>query len=361
MSARTRNQGIEILRVVSMAAIIMIHINWQGGFINGTEPGSAQYYLGWLVEAAVYPSVDAFCLISGYVGLGTSHRLSSIVNLCLITVFFGTGIAAGALVMGAHLGWYEIARSVFPPFFGRFWYLAAYLCVYPFMPLLDRVVNELLDEHSARRLMGALMVVSCLIPTVTFSDFATTSRGYSAIWLGILYLMGACLRRFGWMGTLSIPRSLVLFVACVALSFGSKIFYDDLFLTRLHDNWVRTSMQLIQYDAPFTLGAAIALLSLFSKITIPARFHKAIAFWASSAFSVYIIHSSPLVYDKLIAHRFVWVGHVHALAVIPVCLAISAGVYVACTLADKVRAKLFELVGVKRLLAAVDERYQPIR
>ncbi|MBR4172933.1 MAG: hypothetical protein IKR46_01015 [Clostridia bacterium] len=61
-----RNQGIDLLRIVSMYMVCVLHTLGQGGVLETLSVGSTKYYAFWLLEISQYYAVNSFALISGY-------------------------------------------------------------------------------------------------------------------------------------------------------------------------------------------------------------------------------------------------------------------------------------------------------
>lgn len=148
-------------------------------------------------ENAVYCAVDCFALISGYVGYQTRHRCRGLVSLCAQASFYLMGATlVCAVVNPSAVGAAQLLDVVFP-FRGAYWYLRAYFCLLFFMPYLDALVAHLADRQ-LRGFAAATVLVLSVLPTALHSDLGTTNGGNSLVWLGALYVLGAALRRAGW-------------------------------------------------------------------------------------------------------------------------------------------------------------------
>ena len=64
-----RNYGIDLLRIISMLAIVLLHVLGHGGVLDtiGNRFGT-DYAVAWILEFIAYPAVNVFVLISGFVG-----------------------------------------------------------------------------------------------------------------------------------------------------------------------------------------------------------------------------------------------------------------------------------------------------
>ena len=91
---KERCYGIDLLRMLSMFMIVCLHVLSQGGVMVRLLSFPEPYYACWLLESACFCAVNIYGLISGYVGVTGSHRLSRIIILWLQTMFYTVGITA---------------------------------------------------------------------------------------------------------------------------------------------------------------------------------------------------------------------------------------------------------------------------
>ena len=78
-----RNYGIDALRVLSAAMIVMLHVLSQGGILAAAPDLTVRGEFMWWLQIGCLGFVNVFALISGYVGIGGKHKLSSALNLWL--------------------------------------------------------------------------------------------------------------------------------------------------------------------------------------------------------------------------------------------------------------------------------------
>ena len=213
------------------------------------------------------------------------------------------------------------------------------------MGLIDRAVGSLC-ERDARRVAIAIIVVLSALPTLLHADLARTGRGYSMAWLAALYVIGACMRRFGWLSRLRGRKGLAAYVCLGLAAFVSKTAVE------LASSWLLGAPEgtgwFISYDSPLMLGMAACLVAAFSDTGMLERRERIVSFWSSSAFAVYLAHGTWLAYAVVLDGAFAWVAGLHPLLLPAACLGGAAAVYVACTLIDKARAALFSFAGIDR-------------
>ena len=104
---------------------------------------------------------------------------------------------------------------------------------------------------------------------------------------------------------------------------------------------------IVQYTSVTTLACAIFLLLFFRKLHIYA-FQSIAKFLAPLAFSVYLIHTHPLIYTQFFDENMDWLPHYPLLLELP-CLLICLGVFVSCLFLDIPRHWLF--TRIRRFIA----------
>ena len=81
-----------------------------------------------------------------------------------------------------------------------------------------------------------------------------------------------------------------------------------------------------------------------------------ISFASPLAFSVYLIHTQPQIWDNVIKGLFAEFRYLDWWAIIPASLAGAVMIYVVCTLIDVVRNGLFRLLKVRKITEILVEQ-----
>ena len=120
---------------------------------------------------------------------------------------------------------------------------------------------------------------------------------------------------------------------------------------------------LTTYTSPTILLAAAALLLCFTGLRIGPGFGSFIEKASPLAFSVYLIHAHPLIWEHWLAGRFAFLADKPPMLLALGVLGGAFGIYAVCSLADILRAWLFRLLRVKafsqRLETAVSAELRP--
>ena len=343
-----RNHGIELLRIFAMLLAAVLHILKKGGVITASEGNLAAYSTVWLLEAAAYCAVNCYALISGYVGYSDRPkplRLARCIELWLQVVFYSVIITTVYCIAGVgSVGVSDFADAFLPVTSKQYWYFTAYIGMFFFIPLLNALV---------RRLNRRALVSLCIMLIAVFSLYDTFASfwkkdplalvgGHSPLWLGVLYIFGAAMKKLRVPESMSSKKALLIYASAAVFTALFKITGDRLLRFVPGSFFVRDT-------SPTVLLCAAALLVAFARLKPCRKLTEFAVLFAPAAFGVYLLHVSPLVFEHGIGNRFAFIGRL-PFPLIPFAVLASAGVILAVGLtADKVRILLFKALGVPKL------------
>lgn len=323
--ATTRNYGIDLLRIISMLMVCLLHVLGVGGVLNSCAEGTASYTLLWLLNALSYGAVNLYALISGFVGIGSEHKIKSIIKLWLQVFFYSVLICLAVYFIKPDIvSRAMIKNAFFPVCTGQYWYFTAYFLLFFASPLLNAGIRAM-EEKSLRILLISGFFILCFLPRSFERDIFLSADGYSFLWLSYLYILGAYIKLYEPLKKVRGVYLVLMFFAFGALSLLPKLFAGE-----------RYALWLISYMSPTVVLGSVCLFSAFSKMKI--RFcTKVIKFFSAGAFSVYLIHTHPVVFSFFLSGAFSSIGAGGAVlsAVI---------IYIACTAIDLPRRLLFKLI-----------------
>lgn len=343
-----RNHGIELLRIFAMLLAAVLHILKKGGVITASEGNLAAYSTVWLLEAAAYCAVNCYALISGYVGYSDGPkplRLARCIELWLQVVFYSVIITTFYCIAGVgSVGVSDFADAFLPVTSKQYWYFTAYIGMFFFIPLLNALV---------RRLNRRALVSLCIMLIAVFSLYDTFASfwkkdplalvgGHSPLWLGVLYIFGAAMKKLRVPESMSSKKALLIYASAAVFTALFKITGDRLL------RFVPGSL-FVRDTSPTVLLCAAALLVAFARFKPGRKLTEFAVLFAPAAFGVYLLHVSPLVFEHVIGNRFAFIGRL-PFPLIPFAVLASAGVILAVGLAaDKVRILLFKALGVPKM------------
>lgn len=359
MQKTERLFGIDLLRIVSMIMIVILHIMGHGGILKNLPISSPGHYWAWILEIASYGAVNCYALISGYVGISSKFKYSSIINLLFSVVFYSLGITLiFGFFMPESMNFKNIFSAVFPFASNYYWYFTAYFCMFFFIPFFNYLINTSEYIFSTKLIISVVTVLS-VFPTLFQFDLAVTKNGYSALWLSALYLIGAYIKKYGIGNNLKKTELILIYLTCIAVNCISKFAIEHIAINIVKE--ARNSNILISYCSPTVLISSVALLILFSKFRFGNKTNKIISFFAPLSFGVYLIHDSPLIRMHYISNKFAGLTDLNPVIMILAVILSATVIWFVCSLTDKIRLQLFKLLKTdvlsKKIAAAISKTF----
>ncbi|MBO5088662.1 MAG: acyltransferase [Lachnospiraceae bacterium] len=283
-----RNWGIEGMKVFSMLLIVILHIFIHSDLILSPTPTVLEKNVYYLGQSICMCGVNCYAIITGYLCLDSKFRISRILNLWLIVLFYSVGIMLIDLICGSYgLDAEDILTCIFPMSMIHYWYFTEYFRLFVIIPILNFVVNKLSKKQLLVVLISLLLLGLCMASYI--------QHGYHFVWLAILYLFGAYIKRYP-----------------IQLNKVKKIILVFLYVGAIVLTWLQVSdviqlfgVRLLQYTSPTIFTVALILLILFSQLQVPNRIRNVVGWMAKRSFAVYLIHTHMVIWDLIIANSLV--------------------------------------------------------
>lgn len=326
-----RNYGIDSLKLVLMFMVGTLHVLGRGGILEQTELSGGGVHF-WILEILAYCAVDGFALISGYTAQNKKINYQRIVSMWL-QVFFYSFIVSIVLILlgfGDGVSIKELIKYMFPLTFGMYWYFSAYFILFLAIPLLNKFLYNLKDEE--KKSYFWVIVVLFSIMGVVADSFAT-NRGYSAIWLIILYCLGFLIKELSF---LSKCKSSWLVIIILLNSILTLFIYKIIGIERI-----------LNYHSPTILLNAIILVVVFSKI-VPTKV-EILKKTAPLAFGIYLFQLNPVIWKNVLNDRFTYVYDLPIIYAITLVLFYSSIIFFSGLLIEYIRVKLFKFLKFDRI------------
>lgn len=340
-----RNYGIDLLRIVSMMLIPILHILGQGGVIDATDGSSAGYKIEWFLETAAYCSVNCYALISGYVGYRSKFRYSNILHITLQVIFYTLGITTVfAIFRPGSVGIKDFVKACIPFGFDAYWYYSAYFCMFFFIPYLNFLM-ERIEKGQATKLVILITVMFTILPTVFCRDLFAVNEGYSVLWITILYLVGAYIKKYGIDEKFHGGKCVLLYLACVVFAWGFNMVFNDKSFRLLFTG----------YTSPVIFAAAVFLLLFFARLNINNFWKRIIGFFAPASFGVYLLHVEPLVWNNVLYQRFTPYASLNPALLTLAIIGTALGIWLLGSLTDRIRIAVFRLLRIKKMCDKLED------
>lgn len=337
-----------------MIMIPILHILGHGGILENSVKLSVRYELSWFLELACYCAVNSYALISGFVQYGRKQKYSNIIYLYFQVLFYTIlTTVIFAFWKPEMIGLKSIVKAVFPFAYNTYWYFTAYFCLFFFIPSLNLMLDKF-EKEQVQKLLLALFFIFSLLQTFFNADFGFTCWGYSFLWLAILYLTGAYIKKYGLFLFDSNIKNLAGYFLCVLITWISKICIELLTKKIFHEP--KGGGYLISYVSPTFVFSSIFLLVFFSNIKCGNALIKFIRFFSPVTFGVYLFHEEPLIRDTFISNAFINYLSFNPIVLIFSVILTGIAIWFIGSLADKTRCFIFRLLRIKELSIFIDNK-----
>lgn len=344
MNQDYRNYGIDLLKIVAMGMILVLHLLGHGGILKELASSPPEFLstesIVWLLEAGALCAVNCYGILTGYNLYGVGIKLNKIICLYLQIIFYSAGITFVFYYTNISIGTPILIKSVFPILCTCYWYITAYFGTLFFVPMVNNFVS-----NSSRFTLNIILImifsVFSALPTIFGLDPFKINNGYSTLWLLVLYIFGAYIKKYDIKGVIYFKY----YVVAVLFSWGSKICME-LFIFYVVGN-IKNFNMFIRYTSPSIVLAAIFLVLTFNSIKISnKKMEKIIRLLASTSLGVYLIHEHPLIRVSLVKNSMIRFADMTTIELIFVILIIAIIVYLFCSCVDFVRNKLFKYLKI---------------
>lgn len=339
--------NIELLRILSMAMVVMLHYLSKGQILPPMEGQlSANGCAAWILETFSIVAVNVYMLISGFFLVESGFKSRRLIQLMCQVLFYSVVIsallmAAGVLPAGS-LTVYKLLIYVLPTQMEHYWFVTAYVIMYLFSPILSTAVKHMKQKQLAI-VIWVLLIFFSVNKSVLPVRLEMDRQGYDGIWFICVYLVAAYMRLYGLKFFDRARKGAACYLAGCAGIFGIALLLRALCLkTGMLSDFVIVTYN---YNHILNLITAISLFYTFYNYRLPeGKLSVLICKAAPYTFGVYLLHEQ-------IELRNLWPGWLGASAdgsVIlfvlralgSVLLVLLVGLFV-----DWLRSLLFGLVG----------------
>lgn len=343
----SRNYGIDALRIAAMLMVLILHLLAYTHVLDLTNIGSGSYRVAWLLEIAAYCGVNCYALITGYVCCDGTFKYERVVTLWFQVIFYTVGsLLLVMLFFPQAVNFKGVLGSLFPVLTGQYWYVTAYVGLFFFIPFLNALGRQL-TRMQFQYLLVTVLVLFSVIPILIHRDVFFIDGGYTLWWLGVLYMLGMYIKKYGLFTGVKTGALWAGYAGCVCFVWLFKMVLDA--VSPYLIGQVRGGGTFIGYNSPFIIGTAIFLFLIFSRMRFSSRWVIACISWlAAASFSVYVIHCNIMLGKWFLWDLFIKCASPSPVMVVAKVLAMAAAVYVACALVDAVRRYLFKAVDINR-------------
>ena len=276
-----RNYGIDLLRLVLMYMVCILHALGRGGILKACEAGSAKYNVFWFMEVLAYCAVDGFAIISGYIAVDKPRKFEKLANMWFQVFFYSFIVTAILTIVGLNpdCSVKEFIKCALPVTFDQFWYFTAYFALFFAIPVLNKFIFAA-DEKNAKT---AFLLLVALFSCIEFLEGSFKLQGgYSALWLMVLYCIGALAKRGKIFEQKKSTTLIAIWAVCIlATWYGRAILGIE---------------RLLSYVSPTILASGLIMVVLFSRLRLKGT---VISKLSPLAFGIYLFQLNPVIWKNL--------------------------------------------------------------
>ena len=351
---KRREIGPELMRVVATVMVITLHILGRGGIIYNADRTGLLYWVAWFLEIAAYGAVNCFALISGYVMFRRPVKVSNLVSLWLQACFYSVLITGlFYLFRPGMVGLKDLVLSAFPVFTWQYWYVSAYFALFFLMPFLNLIVDRA-PKQTLHKLFLALGlgvgIIDCILPGEPFF----IADGYSTVWLAVMYLVGAYIKKYTIAERISPKKCMAVAVGLFLLTLLSKFAIS--FLTELILGKAKGDNMFMRYSSLPVAVSAVCLFLCCLRAKVGKIGTKIVNLLAPTALGVYLIHVHPCIYNGILAESFAFLIDWPVVLMVLAVAAAMIGIFLVCAVVEWARMGLFRVLRVKAFAQFVDRK-----
>lgn len=341
-----RSGGIDLLKIIAMTFIMSLHIVGHGGISDIANTNGKWNIVLWMWEAICVCAVNIYALSSGYLGYGKKIKISRYVLLWLQVVFFGIlAFFIFKIVCPNEVSILELGKALLPITFNQYWYFTAYTAVFIISPILNLIVDYI-DKTLAKKAIVVIFVVfSCYVTLGSlFGDSFDIKNGYGVIWLSILYVIGAIIKKYENHINISKKYIMLILTSSWMITWGWKI---GLRMVGLES----VSNLSMRYTAPTVMTISVCFLLLCLKIK---KENKVLTFFSTSTLAAYLFQDSNLMRRLYINDHYVFLMSYNPMIMVILIVCISIAFLIIGTLIDKGRILLFTVCNINKVALKIE-------
>ncbi len=348
---KTRNSGIELLRIVAMLQIIFLHLYLYGDYKVLSEiVGPRHFDVSRLLWIFCRTPVNVFILITGYFMIKTPIHLrknyKKVPGLYLTVIFYSISIPLLFYLLKPEAVGNWTTLKLFFPVLSRTWYfISLYFLIMLFAPFINISLNSLRKNQYRVLLLICFFLfsiwpnLSSLPPiskVISIWRVINTEEGKSLYSFLFMYIIGGYIKRFIKKPEKVQLRYLLLFIFFCIADFSLFVF--------LKESSVKYIKIFGRFDNPFIIIESVLIFMFFRSINFKSAMVNRIA---STTLGVYLIHEHKIMRNWLWSlfgtdKRDFYNSNLYFINLLLIILLVFA----TCSVIDFLRQQLFRVVGI---------------
>ena len=357
---KIRNPGVDLFRIISMTAIVLMHTLGHSGAFN-----KFRYHKLRLFQDFCDWHINGFSLISGIIGYKT-HKYSNLLYLWLWVVFYTVGI---------HLYYQKYKREPIPDIkiheclpviFYQYWYFVKYFGMYFYLPLINKGIDYL-TKTELRIAVISLHCIMIIWPEYIRKDSNNFNidGGCSISWFIILYVTG------GYIGKYNVIyhgiKKYIYCLICLAIFISTSLGYHYYYMSNSNFNNIRGYYlrKIIVFMNIFFVSKSASIPRMLQAVsmalfTIQLDYNKYLAkiitFFGPLTFGIYLIHDNIILRDKITSKLLRNLSYNLSLnEVVKITIIYASKIFFICSMIDYARHIIFTIFRVRKICILLEK------
>lgn len=296
-----RDSGLELLRIICMALIILYHYNVHGGY-EPLNVNTLTVQRLFVQELGLFGRIacSVFAMTSGYflVVSKTDKGYRRIRHLCvqLVVYYLGTGVAIYCL-QPIRFSIPDMIRFWGTVFTGS-WYINYYILWYLLLPFINPGLQRL-NKGDYKKLLFIVYLIWSIIPTAmlatNFLPLYIRNWSFSNLdFFAVMYITGAYVRLHG--NGNGMRKAACCLTGGVAAQLLLVALIDFIGARCGKDGFFAYADCFAEFNTIFSVVVAISAFYIFANIHF---YNRAVNYIAASTTTIYILHDNKLMENIL--------------------------------------------------------------
>lgn len=332
--AKQRLSGIELLRIIAMALVVVVHTDfWALGepseelLLCDVLKASAQYF----IQAFAIVCVNCFIFISGWFSIKVSKR--GFANLIFQIIFYNLLVYFAFCTLGIIS--FDVKQFVLHLNVFSHWFLASYVGLYLISPILNIFIDN------AKKQIAKNTVIAFVLLDVVLGwgiDYLHFIGGYSLLHFMVIYIVARYINKYRGRAFELDKKYDALFYVVISIATALLLILSYYVVPSV---W-RHLGRLFTYNSPLVIISSVYLSLFFTKLKIKS---KVVNFVGASSFAVYLIHTDYLISDGILMGFCQRLFENHSIYYYSVAMfVLVVGIFIIAVLVDQVRKLIWNRV-----------------
>ena len=332
-----RKGNFELLRVISMLAIVIFHFSDWGGLLYIDNIPNRLF--GQFINIGGNIGVNLFVLISGYFLVNSKFKTKKILKVILEVWVYSVVIALIAFAFGIRKDSTLLIKSFLPISYNMYWFATMYVGIYLLFPIINKLINNL-NRKKHKNVVILLGIMLSAIPTFLIGSNPFCSE---LIWFIYLYIVAGYIRKYDIKFMNNNKKNILIITILILLIFLINVLIISIELKlEIKKGILVKYLKTTNMNSLIMLILSIYIFMFFKNMNI--KNNKVLSILAKSSFAVYLIHINVITTEYLFYKIIKIQNYYNAnlLVLMGYVLIVTITIYLICTLIEIIRIKLIE-------------------